>query len=87
MVRQKEKWIVGEPGGPSGPFWSVVSSSGRVIAMQIPDEEIARLIASFPDIIVLLRSAISQYTEGKTQFEQATAKLEILIAEYPQAPK
>lgn len=46
-----EKWIVGEPGGPSGPFWSVVASSGRVIAMQIPDEKDARLIARLGPIL------------------------------------
>lgn len=46
----EEKWIVGEPGGPAGPFWSVVSSSGRVIAMQILDEGMARFIAQLPQL-------------------------------------
>lgn len=46
-----EKWIVGEPGGPSGPFWSVVSSSGLVIAMQIIDEKYARLLAKLGPIL------------------------------------
>lgn len=45
-----EKWIIGEPGGPAGPFYSVVSQSGRVIAMQIPNKETARLL-------VLIRNA------------------------------
>jgi hypothetical protein len=39
-----DKWIVGRPGGPSGPFYSIVSSSGRVIAMQIADEQTATYI-------------------------------------------
>lgn len=46
-----EKWIVGEPGGPAGPFWSVVSSSGRVIAMQIVDEKYAHLLAKLGPIL------------------------------------
>lgn len=48
-----EKWIVGEPGGPSGPFYSVVSQSGRVIAMQIPDQGMAKQIAQLPELIEL----------------------------------
>lgn len=44
MPQKGEKWIVGQPGGPAGPFWSIVSSTGRVIAMQIPDEKDAQLI-------------------------------------------
>lgn len=46
-----EKWIVGEPGGPAGPFYSVVSSSGRVIALQIVSEEYAHLIARLGPIL------------------------------------
>lgn len=38
------KYVIGQPGGPAGPFWSVVRSDGRVIAMWIPDEETARRI-------------------------------------------
>ena len=45
------KWNIGEPGGPSGPFWSVVAQNGHIIAMQIPDEINAHLIASLGDII------------------------------------
>ena len=45
------KWNVGRPGGPQGPFWSVVRQDGRIIALQIPDEENARLIASLGDIV------------------------------------
>ena len=45
-----DKWIVGQPGGPSGPFYSVVSQHGQIIAMQIPDEGMARLIAQLPEL-------------------------------------
>ena len=39
------KHIVGQPGGPNGPFYSVVREDGRVIAMQIPSEKTAHVIA------------------------------------------
>ncbi len=45
------KWNIGEPGGPSGPFYSVVAQDGHIIAMQIPDEVNANLIAKLGDII------------------------------------
>lgn len=62
-----ELWIVGKPGGPSGPFWSIVGSSGRVIAMMIPDENIANEIvrlraerdeyrAKYSDLLVELQA-------------------------------
>ena len=27
-----DKWLISEPGGPAGPFWGIVTQSGRVIA-------------------------------------------------------
>lgn len=42
------EWIVGQPGGPSGPFYNIVSSSGKVIALQVPDREVAARIARIP---------------------------------------
>jgi hypothetical protein len=42
------EWIVSQPGGPSGPFHSIVSSSGQVIALQVPDRAIAARIARIP---------------------------------------
>lgn len=41
-----EKWNIGLPGGPAGPFYSIVSSSGRIIALQIPDRQTAEEIVS-----------------------------------------
>lgn len=77
-----EKWIVGQPGGPSGPFYSVVSSSGRVIAMQIPDEKYALLIASFPNLLRLLKENIADYQRERSALKVTMDKLEALIAEY-----
>lgn len=42
------EWIVGQPGGPSGPFYSIVATSGQVIALQVPDKEVAARIARIP---------------------------------------
>lgn len=48
---KSKKWIVGHPGGPSGPFWSVVAQNGNVIALQITEEKYACLIASLGEIL------------------------------------
>jgi hypothetical protein len=40
-----ENWIVGEPGGPAGPFWGVVTSRGRSIALQVATKRDAKIIA------------------------------------------
>lgn len=42
------KWTIGKPGGLNGPFYSVVSSDGEVIAMQIPSRKNAERIANIP---------------------------------------
>jgi hypothetical protein len=42
------EWIVSQPGGPSGPFHSIVATSGKVIALQVPDREVAARIARIP---------------------------------------
>ena len=77
-----EQWIVGQPGGPSGPFYSVVSSTGRVIAMQIPDEQTAILIASFPKLLKLLKECHADYLREMASLKVTTGRLEALIAEY-----
>ena len=52
-----ERWNIGLPGGPSGPFYSIVSESGRVIAMQIPSKEVAEHIIDQRERIRLLERA------------------------------
>jgi hypothetical protein len=51
MKTKYKKWNVGLPGGPAGPFYSVVSQDGMIVAMQIPEKEIAELIASIPELL------------------------------------
>ena len=43
--RTRGKWNVGRPGGPDGPFWSLVTEHGTVVAMRIVREEDARFMA------------------------------------------
>lgn len=45
-----EIWIIGEPGGPAGPFYSVVKPDGQIVAMQVLTREMAELIASIPEL-------------------------------------
>ncbi len=44
-------WNIGLPGGMNGPFYSVISSEGRVIAMQITEKEYAEQIKIMGDVI------------------------------------
>ncbi len=41
-----DKFMLSPPGGPAGPFWGVVSSQGRVVALQIMNREHANLIVT-----------------------------------------
>ena len=43
-------WIIGEPGGPSGPFYSVMKPSGQIVALQIIDKKMAERIAMLPSM-------------------------------------
>lgn len=56
---EETMWIVSKPGGPSGPFYSVVSDTGEVIAMQIPSKANAERIAKLPNL------AIVEYRQGR----------------------
>lgn len=39
-------YVIGQPGGPSGPFWSIVNQQGMVVAMQIMSEADAKAIVA-----------------------------------------
>jgi len=59
-----EKWIIGEPGGPAGPFYSVVTQQGRIIAMQIPDRKAAEQIAAIPDLLSACEELVREADNG-----------------------
>lgn len=46
-----ERWVIGEPGGPSGPFYSVVTQTGQMVAMQVTDKWFAYLISQIPQFL------------------------------------
>ena len=41
---QVDKWILSPPGGPAGPFWGIVTQSGKVIAFQIIEQQYAETL-------------------------------------------
>lgn len=41
---QIDKWILSPPGGPPGPFWGIVTQSGKVIALQIDNHVNAKIL-------------------------------------------
>ena len=53
-------YIVGEPGGPAGPFWSLVNSKGNVVALQIVSESDAHFLSAAPDLLEACEFALSQ---------------------------
>lgn len=53
-------WIVGQPGGPAGPFWSIMNQKGNVVALQVLREEDARLIRTTPDLLMLCNELLAR---------------------------
>ncbi len=47
-----DKWILSEPGGPAGPFYGIVTQSGRVIALQIVEREHAEILRTIGNILI-----------------------------------
>ena len=52
MTHTPGPYVVGKPGGPAGPFWSVINQDGNVVAMQITTNDNARLISAAPDLLL-----------------------------------
>lgn len=60
-----KKWNIGQPGGINGPFYSIIAEDGQIIALQVPDEKIAKLLASVPDLL----SNIEELKQYKTMVQ------------------
>lgn len=48
---QIDKWILSPPGGPAGPFWGIVTQSGKVIALQIDNRVNARILQIMGNVL------------------------------------
>ncbi len=48
---QFEKWILSPPGGPAGPFWGIVTQSGRLIALQIVEKTHAEMFRIVGELV------------------------------------
>ena len=48
---QVDRWLLSEPGGPAGPFWGIVTQSGRVIALQIVECQHAEILQIMWNIV------------------------------------
>ena len=71
-----EKWIIGEPGGPAGPFYSVVTQQGGVIAMQILERGSAEQIAAAPELLKSCELDSGFESDGPALLEHAAYELE-----------
>lgn len=67
------EWTVGEKGGPGGMSHTVIDSDGKIIAMMVPELNVARRIAAIPSLatitvsmgrIVLLVKGVCLVVEG-----------------------
>jgi hypothetical protein len=75
------KWNIGQPGGPAGPFWSVLKPSGIIIAVQVPRRETAEVIASIPLYWATIRAAEALDTavnDPKSEFHKIVEKSRVL---------
>lgn len=67
MAHTPGPYIIGEPGGPSGPFYSIVNSQGNVVAMQVLNYDDALLWKAAPGLLTACEVALN-YLEHQ-QFE------------------
>lgn len=59
-------YVIGLPGGPSGPFWSIVGGQGQIVAMMIPSEANARAIVAGLTLLNQ-QAAAAEGTDGEKE--------------------
>jgi len=52
QTAQADKWILSPPGGPAGPFWGIVTQSGKVIALQVVEREHAEILRIIGNVLI-----------------------------------
>lgn len=68
-------WIIGEPGGPAGLFYSVVTQRGIIMAMQIPQRKTAEQIAAIPYLLAACMLDNGFESNGPALLEHAAYEL------------
>jgi hypothetical protein len=58
-------YVIGLPGGPAGPFWSLMNRDGNLVAMQITSEANARLLGAAPDLLAALEAVYETAVNGE----------------------
>lgn len=73
MAVTEGPWHIGQPGGPGGPFYSLVNPQGRVVAMQIPSKDDAEFMAGADAEIDRLTTALHRALWALHQADPKTA--------------
>jgi hypothetical protein len=76
-------WVLGYPGGPSGPFWSLVNQDGNVVAPQIVNEADARNMQRVPEMLdALIRvDSLLSYLRHRGEGEIPWQRIGVSLAE------
>lgn len=72
-------YVIGQPGGPAGPFWSIVNQQGTVIAMQITSEADAKAIVEGLNLL-------NQGEQPQLDWDKATSRLADMEIVYSALP-
>ena len=77
-----DKWLISEPGGPAGPFWGIVTQSGRVIALQIVERQHAEILRIMGNIMARDEDTIKDLCSHLPSIFEETMSSETLAEGY-----
>lgn len=76
---QVDKWILSYPGGPAGPFWGIVTQSGKVIALQIIEREHAESLLIIGNVLGGHLATVRKVAERLTLIFSETLDVETML--------
>lgn len=76
---QVDKWILSPPGGPAGPFWGIVTQSGKVIALQIVERENAEILRVVGNVLAGDDATVRKVAERLTSIFNETLDAETML--------
>lgn len=79
QTQQVDKWILSPPGGPAGPFWGIVTQSGRVIAFQIIEREHAEILQIIGNVLAGDDATIGKVAKKVTVIFDNTLDIETML--------